>query len=84
VAGFADGVIVESVLVKALLDAPDEAAGVRAMAELTAELADGVRRRRVGLSPPPDGPRRDAEASRSRLTLSLSVQLISLLGRRLP
>ena len=43
VAGFADGVIVESVLVKAILDAPDEAAGLAAVARLTAELADGVR-----------------------------------------
>jgi tryptophan synthase alpha chain len=43
VAGFADGVIVESVLVKAILDAPDEAAGLAAVAQLTAELADGVR-----------------------------------------
>src|ERR1700734_2528378 len=42
-AGFADGVIVESVLVKAILDAPDEAAGLAAIAKLTAELADGVR-----------------------------------------
>jgi tryptophan synthase alpha chain len=53
VAGFADGVIVESVLVKAILDAPDEAAGLAAVAKLTAELADGVRRVSVGLSPPP-------------------------------
>ena len=45
VAGFADGVIVESVLVKAILDAPDEAAGLAAVGRLTAELADGVRRR---------------------------------------
>ena len=45
VAGFADGVIVESVLVKAILDAPDEAAGLAAVGKLTAELADGVRRR---------------------------------------
>jgi tryptophan synthase alpha chain len=44
VAGFADGVIVESVLVKAILDAPDEASGLAAIARLTAELADGVRR----------------------------------------
>jgi tryptophan synthase alpha chain len=44
VADFADGVIVESVLVKAILDAPDEAAGLAAIARLTAELADGVRR----------------------------------------
>ena len=43
VAGFADGVIVESVLVKAILDAPDEAVGLAAVARLTAELADGVR-----------------------------------------
>jgi tryptophan synthase alpha chain len=43
VAGFADGVIVESVLVKAMLDAPDEAAGLTAIAKLTADLADGVR-----------------------------------------
>ena len=43
VAGFADGVIVESVLVKAMLDAPDEAAGLAAIGKLTAELADGVR-----------------------------------------
>ena len=43
VAGFADGVIVESVLVKAILDAPDEAAGLAAVCKLTAELADGVR-----------------------------------------
>jgi tryptophan synthase alpha chain len=44
VAGFADGVIVESVLVKAILDAPDEGAGLAAVGKLTAELADGVRR----------------------------------------
>jgi tryptophan synthase alpha chain len=44
VAGFADGVIVESVLVKAILDASDEAAGLSAVQKLTAELADGVRR----------------------------------------
>ena len=44
VAGFADGVIVESVLVKAILDAPDEAAGTGGRsAKLTADLADGVR-----------------------------------------
>ena len=44
VAGFADGVIVGSALVKCLLDAPDLAAGVRAVRELTADLAAGVRR----------------------------------------
>ncbi|HEX4092276.1 MAG TPA: tryptophan synthase subunit alpha [Trebonia sp.] len=45
VACFADGVIVESALVKVILDAPDEAAGLAAVAKLTVELADGVRRR---------------------------------------
>jgi tryptophan synthase alpha chain len=44
VAGFADGVIVGSALVRCLLDAPDAAAGVRAVGELTAELVAGVRR----------------------------------------
>jgi tryptophan synthase alpha chain len=44
VAGFADGVIVESVLVKALLDAPDAAAGLAEIGRLAAELAEGVRR----------------------------------------
>ena len=39
VAGFADGVIVASALVKAILDAPDAAAGAAAVAELTAELS---------------------------------------------
>jgi tryptophan synthase alpha chain len=48
VAGFADGVIVESALVKAILDAPDEDAGLAAVAKLTVELADGVRRVPVG------------------------------------
>jgi tryptophan synthase alpha chain len=44
VAGFADGVIVGAALVKAVLDAPDQAAGLAAVRKLTAELADGVRR----------------------------------------
>ena len=44
VAGFADGVIVGSALVRRLLDAPDEA-GVAAVRSLTEELAAGVRRR---------------------------------------
>jgi len=44
VAGFADGVIVGSALVKCLLDADDTAAGVRAVGVLTADLAAGVRR----------------------------------------
>ena len=44
VAGFADGVIVGSALVRCLLDSPDEA-GVAAVRMLAAELAAGVRRR---------------------------------------
>jgi tryptophan synthase alpha chain len=44
VARFADGVIVGSALVRCLLDSPD-AGGVRAVAELSARLAAGVRRR---------------------------------------
>jgi tryptophan synthase alpha chain len=43
VAGFADGVIVGSAFVKRMLDAPDEAAGLRAVRELAGELAAGVR-----------------------------------------
>ncbi|MFJ2212312.1 tryptophan synthase subunit alpha [Streptomyces sp. NPDC101062] len=45
VAGFADGVIVGSAFVKRMLDAPDEAAGLVAVRELAAELAEGVRKR---------------------------------------
>jgi tryptophan synthase alpha chain len=44
VAAFADGVIVGSAFVRRLLDAPDAAAGCAAVADLAAELADGVRR----------------------------------------
>jgi tryptophan synthase alpha chain len=44
VAGFADGVIVGSAFVQRLLRAPDLAAGIRAVQELTRELAEGVRR----------------------------------------
>lgn len=44
VAGFADGVIVGSAFVRRLLDAPDAGAGVAAVADLAAELAEGVRR----------------------------------------
>ena len=40
---FADGVIVGSALVRCLTDAPDRAAGLRALAALTEELAQGVR-----------------------------------------
>ncbi|MDT9687874.1 tryptophan synthase subunit alpha [Streptomyces sp. P9(2023)] len=44
VAGFADGVIVGSAFVKRMLDADGEAAGLAAVRELAAELAEGVRR----------------------------------------
>lgn len=45
VAGFADAVIVGSALVRTLLDAgSDRKAGLRALRELTADLAEGVRR----------------------------------------
>lgn len=45
VAGFADGVIVGSAFVKRMLDAPDPAAGLTAVRDLAAELAEGVRTR---------------------------------------
>ena len=45
VAGFADGVIVGSAFVRALGEAPDSAAAVRAARDLAAGLAQGVRRR---------------------------------------
>ncbi|MGW1190516.1 tryptophan synthase subunit alpha [Streptomyces sp. NPDC002559] len=45
VAGFADGVIVGSAFVKAMLDAPDEEAGRAAVRSLAGELAEGVRKR---------------------------------------
>lgn len=45
VAGFADGVIVGSALVRRLLEADTPHGGLRALAELTAELAAGVRDR---------------------------------------
>lgn len=44
VAQYADGVIVGSAFVRALLDAPDLAAGVLAVEELARSLAEGVRR----------------------------------------
>jgi tryptophan synthase alpha chain len=47
VAGFADGVIVASVLVKAVLSAPDAAAGAAIVAELTAELSRATRRNAI-------------------------------------
>ena len=43
VAGYADGVIVGSAFIKALLDAPDEAAGLQAVKNLASELSLGVR-----------------------------------------
>lgn len=43
VASYADGVIVGSAFVRALLDAPDERAGLDRLAEVTAGLAAGVR-----------------------------------------
>lgn len=43
VGSFADGVIVGSAFVQRLLDAPDPATGVRAVADLAADLAAGVR-----------------------------------------
>ncbi|HEU4491538.1 MAG TPA: tryptophan synthase subunit alpha [Jiangellales bacterium] len=46
VAAYADGVIVGSAFVRRLLDAADEEAGRRAVAELAAELSHGVRRGR--------------------------------------
>jgi tryptophan synthase alpha chain len=44
VAGYADGVIVGSAFVRALLDADDRAGGLKALASLTEDLAAGVRR----------------------------------------
>jgi tryptophan synthase alpha chain len=45
VAAFADGVIVGSAFVQRILDAPTPEAGYAAVRELTAELAQGVRKR---------------------------------------
>ncbi len=45
VAGYADGVIVGSALVRSLLTASSESEGVAAISRLTADLAAGVRRR---------------------------------------
>jgi tryptophan synthase alpha chain len=45
IAGYADGVVVGSAFVRALLDAPDEAAGIAAARALATDLAAGVRRR---------------------------------------
>jgi tryptophan synthase alpha chain len=43
VAGYADGVIVGSAFIKAILDAPDEESGLAAVRSLASELALGVR-----------------------------------------
>jgi tryptophan synthase alpha subunit len=43
-AGFADGMIVASALVKAILGAPDAAAGAASVAKLTAKLSLATRR----------------------------------------
>lgn len=43
VAGFADGVVVGTAFVQAVLDAPDEATGLAALRDLTVSLARGVR-----------------------------------------
>lgn len=53
VARFADGVIVGSALVRALADAPTRADGIRALTELTRELAAGVRAGRPSRSGTP-------------------------------
>ena len=45
VAAYADAVIVGSALIRCLLDAPDQAAGLAALRTLSAELAEGVRAR---------------------------------------
>jgi tryptophan synthase alpha chain len=58
VAGYADGVIVGSAFVRRLLDAPDVAAGVAGVRELTTDLAAGVASR-VGVE------RSDAVPARS-------------------
>jgi tryptophan synthase alpha chain len=50
VASFADGVIVASALVKAILGAPDAPAGVATVAELTAELSLATRRQAIEAS----------------------------------
>ncbi|MBL7256635.1 tryptophan synthase subunit alpha [Paractinoplanes lichenicola] len=43
VAGFADGVIVGSALIRCVLDAPDRATGLSRLRNLSSELAEGVR-----------------------------------------
>jgi len=48
VAGYADGAIVGTALIRCLLDAPDEAAGLAALRVLSADLAAGVRQPQRG------------------------------------
>ena len=43
VAGFADGVIVGSALIRQVLEAPDRETGLSRLRALSAELAEGVR-----------------------------------------
>jgi tryptophan synthase alpha chain len=43
VAAYADGVIVGSALIRCVLEAPDQATGLRSLQALSAELAEGVR-----------------------------------------
>lgn len=50
VGAYADGVIVGSALVRTLVDAPDPASGLDALADVTAGLAAGVRRARSAAS----------------------------------
>jgi tryptophan synthase alpha chain len=50
VAGFADGVIVVSALVKAITDAPNAAAGTAAVTQLTAELSLATKGTQTGIS----------------------------------
>ena len=50
VASYADGVIVGSALIRCLLDADDHLSGLRTLAALSSELADGVRHRRPASS----------------------------------
>jgi len=53
VAGFADGVIVGSAFVSRLLEAPDSHAGIDAVRDLAASLAEGVREAAVALRSAP-------------------------------
>ena len=57
IAAYADGVIVGAAFVRLLLEAPSAAAGVRAVAGLAAELAEGVRAGRPAVAGPAAGTR---------------------------